>query len=544
MRFGVNLFGTYKNMLEDRDAFFQNLADAGYCYVEPCFTFGDKMEAYPQFLTLDELANYVESYEKAGLQVFSSHVMVPELDGAAEKFLMLKEKYGYTNFIINHGYDLTLEGCSAYAESLKNMAKELLSSDIHLILHNGPEEVRAQIDGISAYEWLLQACDGLILAQPDTGWIIAGGGDPESFLWRNRSIIHSVHYKDVKKLEDGSIVETPVGTGLTDMEACFQFARAMEVPQFIDQDNSDDMIADVRRVSGLFRSLSQCRPNTSSTLCVFDTETGTVTELQKYDKIIEAPNWLKDSDTLIYNSDGLIYKYEISTGTETQIPTGNCTNCNNDHVLSPEHTQLAVSHSASGWMSQIYILPIEGGEPELITPNAPSYLHGWSPDGKELAYCAFRMHDEEMAVDIYTIPAEGGEETQLTSECAFNDGPEYSPDGKYIWFNSTRTGLMQIWRMNCDGTDQTQMTFENANNWFAHISPDGQKVVNLAYSKQGLSANEHLPNMNVELWMMNTDGTDRKKILSFFGGQGSINVNSWASDSKRFAFVKYELIHK
>ena len=154
-------------------------------------------------------------------------------------------------------------------------------------------------------------------------------------------------------------------------------------------------------------------------------------------------------------------------------------------------------------------------------------------------------------MDIYSISAEKGnesgqeqEEKQLTGHAAFNDGPEYDPDGKHIWFNSTRTGLMQIWKMDRDGENQTQMTFEEQNNWFAHVSPDGKKVVNLSYSKEGLDADEHLPNMQVSLWTMKPDGTDRKKLLDFFGGQGSVNVNSWSPDSRRFAFVAYELMHR
>ena len=218
--------------------------------------------------------------------------------------------------------------------------------------------------------------------------------------------------------------------------------------------------------------------------------------------------------------------------------------CNNDHVLSPDNRHIAVSHSETGWMSQIYILPIEGGTPRLITPNAPSFLHGWSFDGQHLCYCAFRDHGNGYEVDVYAIGAEGGEEWQLTSGCGFNDGPEYAPNKKHIWFNSTRTGLMQCWRMNLDGSEQTQMTFHERNNWFPHVSPDGTKVVYLSYSKEGLDAAEHLPNMHVQLRLMDYDGGNDRIILEFFGGQGSINVNSWHPDSQKLAFVRYVLEHK
>lgn len=272
-----------------------------------------------------------------------------------------------------------------------------------------------------------------------------------------------------------------------------------------------------------------------------DIQTGKVRKVKTFDRLIEAPNWMQsDDDVLVYNSGGCIWKYRISQDTEEMIPSGMCTNCNNDHVLSPDHSSIAVSHSQTSWMSQIYILPVSGGTPRLITPNAPSFLHGWSPDGKELAYCAFRDHGAGMEVDVYSIAVEGGDEVRLTENAGFNDGPEYAPNGKHIWFNSTRSGLMQCWRMNRDGSEPVQMTFSDRNNWFPHVSPDGEKVVYISYKKEDLKPAEHLPNLYVQLRLMNADGSEDRELLELFGGQGTINVNSWNSDSKRFAFVMYD----
>lgn len=544
MRFGVNLFGAYDCYKDNPDDFFRKMAETGYKYVEPCIALEPLKFELPQFWSEEALEKYVPAYEKAGLSAFTCHALVTNWVNAAEKLITFHEKYGFDRYIICYSCPIEKEAYAGYAEQLMELADEVSKEGIQLLLHNGDDDVKGKIEGISAYEWLIHACQGKIGAEPDTGWLIAGGEDPEAFLWRNKEYIQAVHYKDMKKAEDGSFVETPIGTGLTDMAACYQFSRANEVPQFADQDNSEDMEADIIRVCNLLKSMDQSRPNSRSILCIYDTETCTVTKLREFDKVIEAPNWMLDGEHLIYNSDGLIWKYNIAGDEECQIPSGKCTNCNNDHVLSPDNSEIAISHSDVSWMSQIYIMPIEGGEPRLITPNKPSFLHGWSPDGKELAYCAFRGEPGKFTVDVYTIPSEGGEEKALTSGQGVNDGPEYSPDGEYIWFNSTRTGLMQVWRMKKDGSEQTQMTFEENNNWFGHISPDGKKVVNLAYSKLGLDPNEHLPNMNVSLWMMNADGSEREKILDFFGGQGSINVNSWSPDSKKFAFVMYELIHK
>jgi TolB protein len=134
------------------------------------------------------------------------------------------------------------------------------------------------------------------------------------------------------------------------------------------------------------------------------------------------------------------------------LDTGFATRCNNDHGLSPDGKWLAISHSPET-DSLIYVLPASGGTPHLVTPKGPSYWHGWSPDGKTLAYCAERGGE----YDVYTIPVEGGEETRLTTAPGLDDGPDYAPDGR-IWFNSVRTGVMKIWRMDPDGRNQVQMT--------------------------------------------------------------------------------------
>ena len=285
------------------------------------------------------------------------------------------------------------------------------------------------------------------------------------------------------------------------------------------------------------------RDSDISLLEVYDTHTGERRILRQYDHLIEAPNWSKDGRSLYYNSRGKIWRYDLAGGYDEEIDTGFAANCNNDHVLSPDSKEIAVSHSEESWISKVYILPIKGGTPRLVTEKGPSYLHGWSPDGKQLAYCAFRPEGD--GADIYTISTDGGEETRLTDAPGLNDGPEYSPDGKYIWFNSVRSGLMQIWRMKADGSEQTQMTFDEGwNSWFAHISPGGKRVVYICYKKGDLKPGEHLPHKNVELRMMNADGTNVQTIARLFGGQGTINVNSWSPDSREFAFVSYRLTDK
>ncbi|MCB8924870.1 MAG: TolB family protein [Ardenticatenaceae bacterium] len=275
-----------------------------------------------------------------------------------------------------------------------------------------------------------------------------------------------------------------------------------------------------------------------SILETVDVHTGERTVLKEYDTVIEAPNWTSNGRFLIYNKGGKMFSYELATGEDKEIDTGFAIDCNNDHVLSPDNTELAVSHFTNeDATSRIYIVPISGGTPTLVTDKGPSYLHGWSPDGERLAYCAERGGQ----YDIYTISINGGPETQLTNEPGLDDGPEYSPDGKHIWFNSTRSGLMQVWRMDVDGSNQTHMVQEEANCWFPHVSPNGRFVTYIAYAKGDVEPGDHPPNKNVELRLIPAEGGASKTIVKLFGGQGTMNVNSWSPDNRTIAFVSYRL---
>lgn len=251
------------------------------------------------------------------------------------------------------------------------------------------------------------------------------------------------------------------------------------------------------------------------------------------DKHIEAPNWTPDGESLIFNSNGLLYRIPISGGEPQLIDTGFADQLNNDHGISPDGKTLAISDQSQTGQSLIYTLPIEGGTPQLITPKGPSYWHGWSPDGQTLAYCAERNGE----FDIYTIPAKGGPEQRLTDAQGLDDGPDYSPDGAYIYFNSIRSGSMQIWRMRPDGSGQKQVTYDNYNNWFPHPSPDGQWIVFLSYRP---SVEGHPPNQDVLLRLLPVSGGEARVLARLFGGQGTINVPSWSPDSQEIAFVSYQ----
>lgn len=249
---------------------------------------------------------------------------------------------------------------------------------------------------------------------------------------------------------------------------------------------------------------------------------------------LQAPNWTPDGRALLYNNGGRMYRFDLATRTPTRIETGVATNNNNDHVLSFDGRTLGVSNqvAAEGNQSFVFTLPVGGGTPTRVTPLGPSYLHGWSPDGKFLVYTGQRGGE----FDIYRIPVAGGQEVRLTTTPGLDDGPEYSPDGQWIYFNSVRSGTMQIWRMHPDGSAPEQLTNDTFNNWFPHISPDGRQIVFISFMPD-VPPGDHPWYKHVYLRMMPVSGGQPRVLAYVYGGQGTINVPSWSPDSKRIAFV-------
>jgi len=273
-----------------------------------------------------------------------------------------------------------------------------------------------------------------------------------------------------------------------------------------------------------------------SNLEILEVASGKRDVIYKVSYSIQAPNWTKDGKSLIFNDyKGLMYRFNLDTITPALISTGDIIHNNNDHVISFDGKMLGLSNQEKDLGgSVIYTVSVEGGAPKQVTPRGPSYLHGWSPDGKELLFCGER--DGEF--DVYKVSASGGKEIRLTQAKGLDDGPEYTPDGKYIYFNSVRSGLMQIWRMKADGSDQEQITKDSLNNWFAHISPDGKWFVYITFLPEETPAGIHPPYKHVYIRLLPIDGKGEPKVLAYvYGGQGSMNTPNWSPDGKKIAFI-------
>jgi TolB protein len=288
------------------------------------------------------------------------------------------------------------------------------------------------------------------------------------------------------------------------------------------------------------------RPGQTCVVHVLDTDTGEVTEVYRTtDALLEAPNWTTPG-AMILNGNGVLWRLTLDDGRLEQVELPGLPNLNNDHVPGPDGDTMFVS----GYDWHIHRVSLSTGAIARVTHDDPArpryhFLHGVSPDGEQLAYVGIEPNETGPWGDanIYTIAATGGASRQLTFGSRPADGPEFSPDGQWIYFNTEAfddiAGHAQIARMRPDGSELTQLTFDARVNWFPHLSSDGSRVVYLSFPPGTIG---HPADLDIELRLVvDDDWSAARTVARLFGGQGTLNVHSWAPHTPSFGFVSYPL---
>ncbi|SDS64742.1 TolB family protein [Microlunatus soli] len=287
-----------------------------------------------------------------------------------------------------------------------------------------------------------------------------------------------------------------------------------------------------------YRSLHQ---DQVARIHVHDAADGTDTVIfEDPDVLLEAPNWSLDGRALLLNGNGVLWSLAPEAGSSpATITHDGLPDINNDHVLDPDGESIYLS-AADG---HIYRAALSGGPVTKITPDdgLKHYLHGVSPDSKRLAYV--QMSAQGVPGVLMIIPATGGEPTLVDTGAGHIDGPEWSPDGQWLYLNSehwaTEPGHAQVCRIRESGGTLERLVESGTVDWFPHLSPDGSKAV---YIEFPTGTQGHPADLPVNLVVVNTtDWTTPLERISLPGGQGTINVNSWSPDSTRFAYVSYPI---
>ncbi len=462
---------------------------------------------------------------KQGATTYDPLSQIYTIKGAGYNIWFERDEFHYAynslkgDFILTANFEFVGDGVDAHRK-YGWMIRESLdekASHISAVVHG---------DGLSSLQW--RSLRGAYMRDPQDE--IRGPKTNYSVLQLERKgkkvIMRAAHRGEPLQLIGSKIMEDMKPEVLAGLYVCAHNADVIEEAKIwnvrIDQPEAEGY-------NPYDSGFLGCRMETMN---VFN---GKRKVIYESDGRFEAPNWMPDGDKLLFNMDGSIYTIPVEGGEINKINTGNVKRNNNDHGISFDGKLLAISSSKEGESSAIYVLPLEGGEPKRITALTPSYWHGWNPNNKEVAYVAKRSEDEPY--NIYKASIKDGKEIPVTTfDYGHVDGPEYSPDGKYIYYNGSQSGTMQIWRMKPDGTENEQLTFDQYNDWFPHISPDGKWMVYISFPET-IPVDGHPSYKRVTLNLMPADGGQSKVIAYLYGGQGTINVPSWSPDSKRIAFV-------
>lgn len=262
------------------------------------------------------------------------------------------------------------------------------------------------------------------------------------------------------------------------------------------------------------------------------------------DVLLEAPNWTSDGKFLILNGDGHLWTFDLSTRNLARVSLSGVPMLNNDHVLAPDGKSIYLS----AYDGHIYRAPLVGGEATRITADDGyfHFLHGVSPDGTELAYVGIEGGDFSQPGRLMTLASDGGAAKSIDVGPGHCDGPEYSPDGTWLYMNtesfSIDPGHAQLARIRTDGSGFEQLLKSATVDWFPHISPDGRYA---SYIQFPSGTEGHPADLPVAVVLVSTsDWAAPLHTWTLFGGQGTLNVNSWSPDSERFAFVAYPLANQ
>ncbi|WP_193106273.1 TolB family protein [Brachybacterium sp. FME24] len=284
------------------------------------------------------------------------------------------------------------------------------------------------------------------------------------------------------------------------------------------------------------------QPGQRARIRIWDRASGEVrTVHESRERLYEAPNWTREGRLLV-NGEGKLWFLPADGSAGPQLfDVPGLPPVNNDHVLTPDGTGVLASASDR----HIWHVPFDGRRIRRVTSEdgIMHFLHGVSPDGTQLAYVRLDARGEHPwgSARIHTLGVDGHGDRAITTDPGPADGPAWTPDGRWILLNteqfSTAPGHAQLARIRPDGTQLEQLTFDERVNWFPHVAPTGDVVVYVSFPPGTIGHPENRP---VQLRLVDVGAwQEPTTLVELHGGQGTMNVPSWAPDGSAFAFVDY-----
>lgn len=293
----------------------------------------------------------------------------------------------------------------------------------------------------------------------------------------------------------------------------------------------------------LMKHLRELRPGQWSEVWVADVDGANPRLVYSTDQLLlEAPNWAPDGNSLLLNGDGRLWRLDLGPTVDlVPVVIEDLPPINNDHVLDPLRGVIYLSANDG----HIYVAPIAGGTATRITdaPDCYHFLHGVSPDGTTLAFVELPRGDFSAPGRLAVIATTGGDVSYPSAGTRHLDGPEFSPDGTWLYLNTeeygTHPGHAQLARVPAAGGRMERLLESDTVDWFPHLSPDGTMATYISFPTGTLG---HPADLDVEVRLVNTaDWATPLARYPLFGGQGTLNVNSWSPNGQRFAYVAYPI---
>jgi dipeptidyl aminopeptidase/acylaminoacyl peptidase len=185
---------------------------------------------------------------------------------------------------------------------------------------------------------------------------------------------------------------------------------------------------------------------------------------------------------------------------------------------------------------ELHMLDLDTTEFSQLTdgnfPKTPGGYHKWAPDDSYVLFTKDPVEGNEK-YDIYSISIPEGKISQITNTPEHRDDlGEVSHNGKWIVFSSDRSaGVTQLFRMNVDGSDVIQLTDHTrpVAFWYEFwISPDDEWITYTANDSENLQ--------NLDVWMIRSDGSERKKLYSAKDGSQDI-AKAWSKNGTKLLIM-------